>query len=402
MAIHYTIMYIGAVAIVFALVSRKLAHSPLTGPMYFTAAGLLGAWIGVWDPALEPIDTSVVLELTLALVLFTEAMKLRLRSWTEDFELPTRLLAIGMPLTILLGAVLAAVMLPGVGLLTGAIVATVLAPTDAALGLAVVENPKVPTRIREALSVESGLNDGIALPVLVFFVALAETEEGAALGPLFFEAVGVALAVGVVIAVVAGAAMHFATERGWMEQRWQQLSIVVVALITFAVSDELGGSGFIAAFVGGLVFGRVIRVMMTSEVAEFADDLGTALTMFSFMLFGGVILYQHREFLSVAALVYAVVSLTVVRMAPVAISMIGAGLDRKTIAFMGWFGPRGLASIIFAGVVVEEADIIDSNLVVAVMAVTVTASIFLHGATAYYGAESYGGSYESAATSSPS
>jgi NhaP-type Na+/H+ or K+/H+ antiporter len=235
----------------------------------------------------------------------------------------------------------------------------------------------------------------------VFFIALAETEEGAALGPLFAEAVGIAILVGVAVAVVAGAAMKFAVGRGWMQERWQQLTVVIVALVTFAVSDEFGGSGFIAAFVGGLVFGRMIQIM-TTEVADFADDLGTALTMFSFMLFGGVILYQHREYLSAETLLYAVVSLTVVRMVPVAISMIGAGLDRRTIAFMGWFGPRGLASIIFAGVVVEEANIIDTNLVVAVMAVTVTASIFLHGASAYYGAEAYGSSYESAATSSPS
>lgn len=401
MAIHYTIMYIGAVAVVFALVSKKLAHSPITGPMYFTAAGLIGAVIGVWDPAFEPIDAKVVLELTLALVLFTEAMKLRLHSWTEDFELATRLLAIGMPLTIVLGGVFAAWMIPGVGPLTGAIIATVLAPTDAALGLAVVENPKVPARIREALSVESGLNDGIALPVLVFFIALAEAEEGAQLGPLFAEAVGIAVLVGIAVAVITGAAVNFAVSRNWMQGRWQQLTVVVVALGTFAVSDELGGSGFIAAFVGGLVFGRMIR-LMTTEVAGFADDLGTALTMFSFMLFGGVILYQHREFLSLDALLYAIVSLTVVRMVPVAISMIGAKLDKRTIVFMGWFGPRGLASIIFAGVVVEEAELIDANVVVAVMAVTVTASIFLHGASAYYGAEAYGGSYESAPTSSPS
>lgn len=401
MSVHYAIIYIGGVAVVFALFSRWLAHSPITGPMYFTAAGFIGAMLDVWEPALEATEVSIVLELTLALVLFTEAMKLRLRSWNEDFELATRLLGIGMPLTIILGALAAALLFPEGGILTGAIIATVLAPTDAALGLAVVENPRVPTRIREALSVESGLNDGIALPVLLFFIAIAEAREGASFWTLFLEGVGVAVLIGLAIAALAGWAMNTAFRRGWMQPRWQQLTVVIVALVIFAVSDQLGGSGFIAAFVGGLVFGRMIYVM-DMHVAEVADDLGTAITMFSFMLFGGVILYGVDGLFSGPALVYAALSLTVIRMIPVGISMIGTGLDRVTVGFMGWFGPRGLASIIFAGVVVEEAAIIDAELVVAVMAVTVTASIFLHGASAFYGAEAYGRWRNERASSSPS
>ncbi len=383
------IAYLGAVTIVYALLSRRLGRSPITGPMYFVMAGFLGATVGAWDPLFEGDGVSTIFEVTLGLVLFTEAMKLRLVSWTEDFELATRLLGIGMPLTIAAGAIAAAFVLPDVALIGGAIVATVLAPTDAALGLAVVQNPRVPKRIREALGVESGLNDGIALPVLLFFLALFAAEEGTQLWSLFIEGVGVAVVVGSVFGLVAGFAMRTAAARGLMQEQWQQIMVVVVPLLSLLVADELGGSGFIATFVAGLVFGRLIKAMDES-VAGFADDLGTGLTMLSFTLFGGVILANNLDAFTTSTIVYAILSLTVVRMVPVAISMAGTGLRLPTVAFMGWFGPRGLASIIFAAVVVEDVGIDLGDALFGVMVVTVTLSIFLHGVTAYHGAQAYG------------
>ena len=396
MAVHYSIAYLGAAAVVYALLSRRLARSPITGPMYFTAAGLIGAAIGVWEPIFELEAVSVLLELTLGLILFTEAMKLRLVSWSEDFELATRLLAIGLPLTIILGTIGAKLVFPDIPLLGAAAIATVLAPTDGALGLAVVQNPKVPGRIREALGVESGLNDGIALPVLLFFLAIFEAEEGARFGTLFLQGVGVALVIGLLFGALAGLAMREAVRLGWMQERWQQITIVVIPFVSFVVADELGGSGFIATFVAGLVFGRMIKTM-DATVADFADDLSTALTMSAFALFGGLILFDNLGAFGTATLVYAALSLTVVRMIPVGISMIGTGLDRPTVGFMGWFGPRGLASIIFAAVVVEEAGFTHGAAVVSAMVVTVTLSIFLHGATAFYGAETYGNWHERSA-----
>jgi len=394
--VFHSIAYLGGVLIVFALVSRRLARSPITGPMYFTAAGFIGAAIGVWEPMFELVGVSAILELTLGLVLFTEAMKLRLVSWSEDFELATRLLAIGMPLTIALGTVAAVLVFSDTPLLAAAAIATILAPTDAALGLAVLENPKVPVRIREALGVESGLNDGIALPVLLFFLAVFAAEEGAQFGTLFLQGVGVAIAVGVVFGAAAGFAMREAVRRGWMQERWQQITIVVIPAVSLVVADELGGSGFIATYVAGLVFGRMITEIreMDESVAGFADDFGTALTMLSFTLFGGVILFDNLGAFGTATLIYAALSLTLVRMIPVAVSMLGTGLDRQSVLFMGWFGPRGLASIIFAAVVVEDVGMTGSALIVEVMVVTVTLSILLHGASAFYGAESYGRWYE--------
>ena len=384
----YLIAYLGVTTVVYALLSRRLGRSPITGPMYFVTAGLLGATVGAWDVLVEGEGVSTIFEITLGLVLFTEAMKLRLVSWTEDFELATRLLGIGMPLTIAAGALAAVVVLPDVGLIGGAIIATVMAPTDAALGLAVVQNPRVPRRIREALGVESGLNDGIALPVLLFFLALFAAEEGTRLWSLFLEGVGVAIVVGGLFGLVAGFAMKTAAARGLMQEQWQQIMVVIVPLFSLFVADELGGSGFIATFVAGLVFGHVIQGMDKS-VAGFADDLGTVLTMLAFMLFGGILLANNIDAFNPATIVYAVLSLTVVRMLPVAISMIGTDLRTATTAFMGWFGPRGLASIIFAAIVVEDIGIDLGEGLFGVMVVTVTLSVFLHGGTAYHGAQAY-------------
>ncbi|GMQ85210.1 MAG: cation:proton antiporter [Acidimicrobiia bacterium] len=386
--IYRSIVYLGVVTVVYALLSRRLGRSPITGPMYFVTAGLLGATVGAWDPLLRGAGASTVLEVTLGLVLFTEAMKLRLVSWTEDFELATRLLGIGMPLTIGAGAIAAALIFPELGLIGGAVIATVLAPTDAALGLAVVQNPKVPRRIREALAVESGLNDGIALPVLLFFLAVFAAEEGTQLWSLFLEGVGVAVVVGVLFGLVAGFAMKIAAARGLMQEQWQQIMVVIVPLVSLFVADALNGSGFIATFVAGLAFGRLVQGMDRS-IAGFADDLGTALTMLAFALFGGIILANNIDAFTVSTIVYAVLSLTVVRMIPVALSVIGTGIRSPTVVFLGWFGPRGLASIIFAAVVVEEAGLGLGDPVLSVMVVTVTLSVFAHGATAYHGAHTY-------------
>lgn len=397
--VYQSIAYLGVATIGYALLSRRLARSPITGPMYFVAAGLIGTSLGVWEPLFNAHAVSVLLELTLGLLLFTEAMKLRLVSWSKDFELATRLLTIGMPLTIVFGTIAAVVVLD-VPWVDAAIIATVLAPTDAALGVAVVQNPKVPKRIREALAVESGLNDGIALPILLFFLAVLAAEEGTQLWSLFAEGVGIALVVGIVAGGAAGLVMREASRRDWMRERWQQIMVVIVPSVSLVVADHYGGSGFIAAFVAGLVFGRMIQ-HMDKTVADFADDLGTALTMLAFALFGGVFLAKNLEVFTLAAVAYALLSLTIVRMIPVSIAMARSDLDRWTRLFMGWFGPRGLASIIFAAVVVEEAGIEYGSVVVAAMIVTVTLSVFLHGATAYFASEAYGEWYRRESATPP-
>jgi NhaP-type Na+/H+ or K+/H+ antiporter len=391
------IVYAGAALLAYGLVSRRLASSPISGPLVFTTLGLIGYAAGVLPP-INVIESpvTVVLELTLALLLFTDASKIQVRSWEADMELPTRLLAIGMPLTIILGTVVAYLVFPSAGIIEAAIIATILAPTDAALGFAVISNKRVPIRIREALGAESGLNDGIALPILLFLLTLALAEGGVPLWRFFIEGIGIAVLVGLVMGIGAAYAIPFALERSWIEVQWVRISVVLVALGTYIVTEHLGGSGFIAAYVAGITFGRIIDRLDTpsGHFAELGEDLGTVLTMTSFLIFGAYLLAPNLAAFTVATVFYAALSLTVVRMIPVAISMIGTGLAPPTLTYLGWFGPRGLASIIFAGVLVESAGLERTGLIVGVITVTVAASVLLHGATAPWGADKYADWYE--------
>ncbi len=385
-------MYLGAALFIYALVSKRLAQSPISGPLFFVTLGLIGYAVGAIPPIIV-VDSPIilVLELTLALLLFTDASKIQIRSWEADMDLPTRLLAIGMPLTIVLGTVVAYLVFPSAGIIGAAIIATILAPTDAALGSAVVSNRRVPIRIREALGVESGLNDGIALPILLFLLTLSLADGGEPLWRFFIEGIGIAVLVGLAMGIGAAYAIRFALERSWVEAQWIRISWVLVALGTYTMADHLGGSGFIAAYIAGITFGRIInRFEKPSEhFAETGKDLGTVLTMTSFLIFGAYLLAPNLAAFTAATVFYAVLSLTVVRMIPVAISMIGADLAPPTLVYLGWFGPRGLASIIFAGVLVEGAGLELSEPIVGAIVVTVAFSVLLHGVTAPWGADKY-------------
>ncbi len=390
------IIYIAGALFVYGMVSKRLRATPASGPIVFVAFGLVAYATGVMEPIqVVGSPVSVVLEFTLALLLFSDASKVHIRSWEAEMDLPTRLLSIGMPLTIVFGTFAAALMFPSVGLVGAAIIATILSPTDAALGRAVVENPRVPLRIREALGIEAGLNDGIALPILLFLAALAKTEEGVSLWRLVLEGIGIGAAVGLAAGALAAVALQLAVRRGWIATSWMRIAVVAVAIITFLVADELGGSGFIAAYVGGNTFGRVIDVN-DHATGEFNDDLGNILAMVSFLLFGAYILGPNQSVFGITTVVYALLSLTVIRMIPVAISMIGTGLRAPTVVYLGWFGPRGLASIIFAGVLIEETGLDDAQGIVGAVIVTVTLSVILHGVSAPWGAKRYADWYERA------
>ena len=384
---------------IYGLVSKRLSTTPISAPMVFVTLGILGYVSGFLD-AVDINETGIqdLLEITLALLLFLDASRLHLTSWDADMDLPARLLAIGMPLTILLGTGGAMLFYPALGVIGAAIAATILAPTDAALGRAVISNPGVPARIREALGIESGLNDGIALPIVLFLISLQSAEEGLPFWNLFFRGIGIAVVVGLLVGAGAAVALLFAVRRSWISSPWTQIAVVSVAFGTFVVADELGGSGFIAAYVAGHIFGRIGEETAHSS-GELGDNLGTVLTMVSFLVFGAFIIAPHPEMLSIRTVVYALISLTIVRMIPVAISMIGAHQRLPTIAYMGWFGPRGLASIIFAGILLEETGLEESGTIVAIVMTTVLLSVFLHGITAPWGAERYAAWYD--ATNDP-
>jgi NhaP-type Na+/H+ or K+/H+ antiporter len=392
-----------AAFIAFALVSRRLERSPITGPMLFVALGVI---IG---PQALDISRSfdqtglvdAVLTVTLTIVLFTDASAINSSNWKQDALIPGRLLGIGLPLTIIAGWVLALVMLGDLELWEAAVLGTMLAPTDAALGKAVISNPRVPQRIRQALNVESGLNDGIALPVFIVFLEAAKvSEDSLAISDFLVELVlevGIAVAVGVFLGWLAAKLLRWASATKMAQHYWLEIAVVALALLAYALADPLGGSGFIAAWVAGAVFGRFC-IDSQVDTHEFAEAVGDGLTMISFLLFG-IFVGPILESLTWEAFLYGVLSLTVIRMAAVAFSLLGSGLKPASVLYLGWFGPRGLATIILAIAVIDATELEGANLITDAALVTVVLSVVAHGATAWWGSNAYADRVEDMADS---
>jgi len=398
-------MNIAALAIIaagvmaFALFSRRLENAPLTSPMLFTAAGLLlgHAGLGLANFEIGHGFVHGLAELTLILVLFSDAARIELTMLGRDHNLPLRLLLIGMPATIVLGTALALALPLGLTLWEAALLAAILAPTDAALGQSVVSSPVVPARIRQALNVESGLNDGIALPLVLVFAACAGAAASGGGGAtavedwLLFGALQVTLgpATGAAIGWLGASLIDVAVNRRWIAHSFQGPAILATALLAFAAAELIGGNGFIAAFVAGLLFGFRVRGHCRF-IFEFAESEGQVLVLLTFLVFGAAILPEALHQLDWAVVLYAVLSLTVVRMLPVAVALSGSGVRPATVLFLGWFGPRGLASILFALFVLERLDTPGAGTVLVVTLVTASLSIVAHGVSAAPLARRYG------------
>lgn len=388
------IAIIAGFVITYGLVSRRVEHSLLTGPMLFVGFGLMvgSAGFDVLDFELDSTGVELLAEATLGLLLFTDATRIDVGRLRADVALPARMLVVGLPLAIAIGAGLAAV-LWDVPIAVAALLAAILAPTDAALGEAVVTSDAVPVRIRQSLNVESGLNDGIALPAVTVFVALAAEDEAFSSASSWIrfaaEQIGYGLGVGLIVGCVGAVLIRNASRRGWMEGVYRQLAVLALASLTFALAAEVGGNGFIATFVAGLAFSAIARVECAT-VANFTDDLAHLLAMISFIVFGALVVGPSLDQLDWRVALYAIASLTIVRPAAIAVSLLGSRLQWPTILFFGWFGPRGLASILFGIVAVEEAHGADLGIVFVVMSWTVLVSIVAHGVTAGTGAAAYG------------
>jgi NhaP-type Na+/H+ or K+/H+ antiporter len=373
---------------VFASFSKKAERSPLTPPMFFLAVGFfLGdAGLGWMHLDMDGESIHVLAELTLALVLFTDAARIDLTCLRHEKNLPVRLLVLGMPLTIIGGAAITLAVLPEFGWAEALLLAAILAPTDAALGQAVVSNPLVPVRIRQSLNVESGLNDGIALPIVLVFASLvgAREEVGDASYWIRFAALAITLGplVGWAVGFVGGRVVDWGTRSGWINDPFQRIAGLGLALLAFGAAELVGGNGFIAAFAAGLALGNTARGVCNC-LYEFGEAEGQLLTLLVFLVFGAAMLPEALPHVTVSAALYALLSLTVVRMVPVALSLLGTGLRPVSVAFLGWFGPRGLASILFALLVVEEGRLDIGPFLMSVVVLTVLASTLLHGVTAY-------------------
>lgn len=312
--------------------------------------------------------------------------------------MPGRLLGIGLPLSIGAGWLLAWPVLPGLTVWELALVGAILAPTDAALGKTAISNPRVPALVRHGLNVESGLNDGMVLPFFVLFLAAIPgthyAEEGAA--GVFWRALVLSTVLGLLVGGLGGRLLQWSRARGWVTREWRQVYVLAVAAASYELGVLTDGSGFIAAWVAGFAFGFALRRYRSGSeeehpdrTAEFAEDLGGLLASLSLLVFGAVLLGPALEHLSWRIMLYAVLSLTVVRMLPVALSLAGSGLRLPTVAYIGWFGPRGLASVVLALLVVEE-HVHGVELLGNVVAITVGLSVLLHGVSAVPLAERYG------------
>jgi NhaP-type Na+/H+ or K+/H+ antiporter len=378
---------LAAVVFAFGLVSRRLEGSILTAPMVFVIVGAILGPAGLSLVKFELDGHAVLLlgEIALALVLFTDAANTNLSSLRQNEGLPLRLLSIGMPLTIALGAAAAVLLLADLTVWEAAIVGTVLAPTDAALGQAVVSNPRIPVRVRQALNVEAGLNDGLSVPFLALFLTLAVAEgelQPASYWMLFaLEQIGLGVLVGIGVGLVGGWLVSLASKRRWMADSFQRLALLALALISWALADLMGGNGFIAAFVGGLAVGPTVE-RVGGYLIRLTEAEGQLLNLSVFFIFGVLVIGLIGP-LSWEVALYALLSLTLIRMLPVALSLLRTHLRGVSVLFMGWFGPRGLASIVLGLIVVAEAPLLTGREEIEqVVALTVLFSVLLHGVTA--------------------
>jgi NhaP-type Na+/H+ or K+/H+ antiporter len=364
--------------------------------MIYTMFGILlgGLFLDIIPLTVENVIVEVIAELTLVIVLATDASRIDLRSLFRDHNLPTRLLGFGLPLTMIFGTIAAVLIFTDLSFWEAAILGVILSPTDASLGQSVVSNPKVPVRIRQTLNIESGLNDGIAMPFLLLAIAIAESEVMFASPAAFLISVlvqiGLGIAAGLVVGYLGTKFILWGQRSGWMSRNYQKISSLALILLVYGLAELIGGNGFIAASCFGLVSSNVAGKEETENLYEYAETEVTIFMLLTFTLFGAVMLPPAINVINPEIVLYAVLSLTLVRMLSVAISVIGAKIRPATNLFLGWFGPRGIASILYIFIVLESETLPGLELIYSVVMVTVFFSIYAHGVTAAPAANRYG------------
>ncbi|HDZ8842514.1 TPA: cation:proton antiporter [Aeromonas dhakensis] len=387
--IYQNLAVIAAFLLIYSLIAGRFESRLINGPLLFLLMGwLLGpGGIELLSLSIDSDGIKLLAELTLVIVLFSDAANTNWQVLLANRSLPIRLLLIGLPLTLLAGTLFGRWVYPDLPLLELAILSTILAPTDAALGKAVVSNPAVPAPIREGLNQESGLNDGICVPVLLLLLALiAPTEQHSGTGllaiTLLLEEIGIGLLVAWGLTTFTLRLLKTSYLNGWQLPLWRQLTMPGLALLCFALAQTLGGSGFIAAFVGGLLIGRKLGEHKHAYL-DSCKGYGDLLSVVIWMVFGATLMPMLAELLHWQYWLYAAASLTLLRMVPVWLSLLGTGLKLELKLFIGWFGPRGLASIVFAVMVLQnEPALLGQRPIIATVLCTIILSVILHGLTA--------------------
>lgn len=371
---------------IYSLIAGRIDRSSISGPIIFVTIGfLMGPLVLGWFAGDESrSDLRFLADLTLAVFLFADAANANLATLRRGFGIPTRMLLIGLPGAIALGFGVALVMFNVLTVFEAAILGTMLAATDAALGKAVVTNPSVPSRLREGLNVESGLNDGLCVPILFVFIALELSDEGRVgkdlVISLLAKELGIGILVGLGTASIGTMMLRLCQRLGWVTEVWIQVTVVALAISCFALAQALHGSGYIAAFVGGMLFGY-LSGDKKHELLLSSEGIGETLALLTWLLFGYAVIGQVAPEFTWSIMIYALLSLTVVRMLPIFLSLTGSGESVQSKLFLGWFGPRGLASIVFA-IIVLDHDLPGGEFIALVVACTVFFSLVLHGVTA--------------------
>ena len=379
----------------YGLASKWLGNSFVSAPMAFMFVGLGAgpAGLGLFHLDVESEVLEVFGEFTLGFILFADAATTNDRRLAKDYAIPRRLLLISLPLMIALGAAIAILIFPNLHWTEAALIAAILAPTDAALGFAVVSSPLVPERIRQAILVESGLNDGLALPVVLFFAALAygsvpgidaageEVRDTAFWLSFTGQQIALGAAAGAILGLGLGKFVQLADNQGAMTHTYRALLCIGIAIIILIVAEAVGGNGFVATFVGGLAFGSV-RQKSAQSLTSFIEEEGQLFSLIIFFIFGAALLPNAMSHFTTWCVFYALLSLTIIRTLPTMLSLTGTGLSLPGKGFISWFGPRGLASILFLLIAVERDEMGALTEIEAVVYVTVFLSIILHGISA--------------------
>ena len=400
---HFIILTIALLVLLYGYISKAITSFNISGPMFFAGIGLLLSPVGfnVSQVDINAEFVTIIVEIALVLVLFSDAALLDLKLLRQSWQLPTRLLVVGLPITIVVGTFTAQLIFPDQPAIYMLLLALLLTPTDAALGKAVVSDPKVPEKIRSTINVESGLNDGIIFPIVITVLAMITsglTETGGGDSGWFnyvLQQVGFGALVGAGVGYIGAKISVFSVNKNWMVGSYQNLIPIALAIVSFYLAETFHGNGFIAAFFAGLLAGNTSE-QAREHIEDFAESEGELLVLISFFLFGLVFMPQVVDFVTVNVIVYALLSLTVLRMLPVMISLLGAKLDGEkldlsTMTFIAWFGPRGIASILYVLIVAHTVgDISGLETVYATVMVTVLLSIIVHGLSAQPLANWYG------------
>lgn len=372
---------------VYSAIAGRIERSMVTGPILFLAFGLIcGPFgLGILDIKIDAIELRVVADVTLALILFIDAANADLSILRTNIIIPRRMLLIGMPLVIALGVVFGWFLFPDISIYELCILATMLAATDAALGKGVITNKDVPSRIREGLNAESGLNDGLAVPILFVFIALAtasgsDQDSTTMAMSLLARELGIGIAVGLGLTMIGVQLVFWCDRLGWLSNIWKQVLVVALALACFTTAQSLHGSGYIAAFVGGLLFGRLAG-SSTHALIHSGEGIGELLAMATWILFGSAVVGQAWAGMTWEIVFYSLLSLTVIRMLPMVLVLTGSGENLESKLFLAWFGPRGLASIVFI-IIVASYDLPGYSTLLHTVVCTVTLCVLAHGLTA--------------------